>query len=669
MPKRLISPGGFFRPTIFVLLAIIGFGCSHNDVTRSPAVPDSYPPVLSVTLASRTDGGLPGRTITLSIEGQARDEGIAKWRISVDGCVQNEDSGICSPPTRVFSRKESILIPAEPDDDSILEISVTIFDSRGDSSKYEHMIMPFDTTPPEMILMHDSSLAYTPGEAVSIHAMAQDDQALSYFVLRTGGAYEWEDTIYLAQPYPVRVDTHFVINLPNTSYNDITISFEATAYDAGLNATTVTLDHNIRLTEKIDPKISVRFMTDTADVRNGDMVKFWVIGRARVPLKTIGYTAGFSSPLQSEELTQEYLPAADSALFSMCIPDSEFCHNRLTIVARCEDAFGNTNWSQLQFCVSNRIRLDQAVEIPVEGYISQILVDSVRGVVYLVNRDLDRIDVYSPASYSIIGSFAAGDSPVSADFAFGGKQLIVSNFFDLTLTIIDLARVDPAPVSTIDLSQYGEYPVSTLRKVVTTADNRVIVLIDGSPHVVDLSNGSVESPDWLNKLDRISNIAISSDRKILVMGSFDNYIYRYDFIEDILSTTPTEWPAHVVACNDDGSLIWAFTLDYDHRNALFDGNLSLLKTFDLPSCYVGFTFGVFAHNRNEIFNCSLVDAALSIIDADGLFLKEQVNFETDQDVVLWSLALNRANDRLFLAVMTSPGDNGFSLFDIPVRPK
>jgi len=102
---------------------------------------------------------------------------------------------------------------------------------------------------------------------------------------------------------------------------------------------------------------------------------------------------------------------------------------------------------------------------------SDAILDESRSVLYLVNQNANRVDVYDYVNKIVIRSIAAGSSPVAAAISMDNQFLYVSNNGDSTMSVIDLGR--GTGTQTISLSAKPE-------GLEVGRDGRVLVTTEGA---------------------------------------------------------------------------------------------------------------------------------------------------------------------------------------------
>src|SRR5690349_15781471 len=75
---------------------------------------------------------------------------------------------------------------------------------------------------------------------------------------------------------------------------------------------------------------------------------------------------------------------------------------------------------------------------PLSGTPSDLLLDEGRGLLYLVNSNANRVDVYDYVNRKQNGPIAVGTFPLSAAISPDGKYMYVSNTQSTTLSVVDL---------------------------------------------------------------------------------------------------------------------------------------------------------------------------------------------------------------------------------------
>ncbi|MDQ6677156.1 MAG: hypothetical protein M3Z09_07655 [Acidobacteriota bacterium] len=106
--------------------------------------------------------------------------------------------------------------------------------------------------------------------------------------------------------------------------------------------------------------------------------------------------------------------------------------------------------------------------IPLGGTPSDLVLDSGRQKLYLVNSSSNRIDIFSTSTNQVIGNIGVGKAPLSAAISMDGAFLYVTNSGTSTLSVIDLGtqRVTqtvslPAVPEGVEVGNDGRPVVST----------------------------------------------------------------------------------------------------------------------------------------------------------------------------------------------------------------
>ena len=116
------------------------------------------------------------------------------------------------------------------------------------------------------------------------------------------------------------------------------------------------------------------------------------------------------------------------------------------------------------------------------GTPSDIVLDESRSRLYLVNQNASRVDIYSYAESSLVGSIAVGSGPVAAAMSMDNSWLYVTNNSSSTLSVIDLAHGSvsqtvalPAKPEGVEVGQDGRVLISTEGTSTTDSVNSLVL--------------------------------------------------------------------------------------------------------------------------------------------------------------------------------------------------
>jgi len=105
------------------------------------------------------------------------------------------------------------------------------------------------------------------------------------------------------------------------------------------------------------------------------------------------------------------------------------------------------------------------------GTPSDIVLDELRGRLYLVNNHSNKVDIYGIAEQALIGSISVGLTPLSGAISMDGAFLYVTNQVSSSLSVIDLSA--RAVVQTITLPAQPQ-------GVEVGADGRALIATSGT---------------------------------------------------------------------------------------------------------------------------------------------------------------------------------------------
>jgi len=105
------------------------------------------------------------------------------------------------------------------------------------------------------------------------------------------------------------------------------------------------------------------------------------------------------------------------------------------------------------------------------GTPTDVILDEIRGRLYLVNSNANRVDIYDYNDKHVVGSYATGTTPLAAAISMDGQYLYVTNNGTSTLSVIDLNS--GLTTNTVSLPARPE-------GVEVGADGRVLVCTQGT---------------------------------------------------------------------------------------------------------------------------------------------------------------------------------------------
>ena len=103
------------------------------------------------------------------------------------------------------------------------------------------------------------------------------------------------------------------------------------------------------------------------------------------------------------------------------------------------------------------------------GTPSDIVLDELRGRLYLVNNFANRVDIYGIAEKQIVGSIGVGLTPLAAAISMDSAYLFVTNQQSSSLSVIDLGTRTVAQTVTLPAKPEGVAVGSDGRALISTA--------------------------------------------------------------------------------------------------------------------------------------------------------------------------------------------------------
>ena len=126
---------------------------------------------------------------------------------------------------------------------------------------------------------------------------------------------------------------------------------------------------------------------------------------------------------------------------------------------------------------------------PVLG-ISDLILDEPRGRLYLINSNLNRVQVYSIAQRTFLASINTGTRPLAGAMSRDGKFLYVTSYDQASLNVIDLDRSTvtrsvslPANPEGVAVGVNGKALITTIG---TGANNASNTLLTGTSCILTL---------------------------------------------------------------------------------------------------------------------------------------------------------------------------------------
>lgn len=123
--------------------------------------------------------------------------------------------------------------------------------------------------------------------------------------------------------------------------------------------------------------------------------------------------------------------------------------------------------------------------IPLGGTPSDIILDELRGRLYLVNDKANRVDIYSIPEKRVIGSIPVGKTPLAGAMSMDGAFLYVSNSDTSSLSVIDLGSgtviqtlLLPSRPEGVEVGSDGRVLVSMLGSVANGVPQGTLAVLD-----------------------------------------------------------------------------------------------------------------------------------------------------------------------------------------------
>jgi YVTN family beta-propeller protein len=127
---------------------------------------------------------------------------------------------------------------------------------------------------------------------------------------------------------------------------------------------------------------------------------------------------------------------------------------------------------------------------PLQGAISDVLLDPSRNVIYLSNYDNNRVDVFSTSSKQILNSIPVGKNPRGVALSADGSKLFVANLGDSSISIVD--PDGKTATTTVNLHPLLPFYPAILPDTVAPIDSNRAFVAEGESrtYIVDLSTGN-----------------------------------------------------------------------------------------------------------------------------------------------------------------------------------
>jgi uncharacterized protein (TIGR03437 family) len=133
--------------------------------------------------------------------------------------------------------------------------------------------------------------------------------------------------------------------------------------------------------------------------------------------------------------------------------------------------------------------------VPIAGSPTDIVYDSTRNRVYIVDTTQNRIDVYAPSQRALASPIPVDAQPLSAAISRNGKYLYVTSFSSSVLDVIDLdagavaATVSlPARPEAVAVGAEGRVLVTTVGATTSDTTTRLLLYDPASGLVLNISN-------------------------------------------------------------------------------------------------------------------------------------------------------------------------------------
>lgn len=219
-------------------------------------------------------------------------------------------------------------------------------------------------------------------------------------------------------------------------------------------------------------------------------------------------------------------------------------------------------------------------------------------LVAIANSSADYVTLVDPRTLEIVGNVPVGVGPEYVAFSPDGAWLYVTSPYDLTVTVVDVARREPVGTPLALDRKPGQLAVGADGRVyaLLRADEGAVAVIDPasrtvtatipvgrSPSAIAFGNGRVLAASFddstiavidptaarvvaTHEVETGSALAAHADRPVAYsMATFDNVIYAFDVEsgEILAEITTGDWP-NGGALTADGRFLWVVNEESDN---------------------------------------------------------------------------------------------------------
>ncbi|MBI4514828.1 MAG: hypothetical protein HY699_03305 [Deltaproteobacteria bacterium] len=223
-----------------------------------------------------------------------------------------------------------------------------------------------------------------------------------------------------------------------------------------------------------------------------------------------------------------------------------------------------------------------ATIVPIDGQLSDLVVDEVRGLLYVANQTRNRVDIVRLADCVQLPPLPVGCQPTSLDLDRTSRRLLVAPSAAEVLQVFDLDRT-PVRLTEHVLSGDG-WETPRPRVVAVDAQNRALFATDRYIRQLDLNTGVMRIRSELGSHWYPSPLRASGDRSILVCADQDgdaDLVY-YSTATDTLNSLVTREPIADVAVNEDGTQVLVKQENYIR---VYDRNFALQASIYQTGAY------------------------------------------------------------------------------------
>lgn len=669
-------------------LALTGVGCGDATAPPPPLSVEISVEHLGTPVIQTTEESVPTMACDVEFRASASGSGSAEWLgakalwyAGTDRSTPLDSSEVPTSEVRTAWQKTGI-------DAGETQFSVWTFTYGAPfTASVEYRYKPaggdektaaveFSCGPTTDIGTPDPSITELATTAVAGELEPGDTLTVDYTAASPTGM--WQTAVLLSGPCEVQqlfaeqletsVTRSIRIPLPAECRLGVPINVTAFARDAGLRTGARVLETHVALVDETPPTISPLFLpsmgsalADLAGVFfGGDSISVAFQARDNHALQSLHWEV-LPAGMATDGTLEVTGASASPAIFLHIRPEASG-PIQLRLYAR--DATGLT--SNVVTTTAGAANVYPTVEratasADVDGDTWDVVVDTRRGVAYLLQPNQGRISILSLSTMTVTGSIRMPSFPPDFDITTGGDSLIVVLPVDHALGVVDLTQASPQP-TLIPLTLLDPTLDQHPAHLRTLSNGKAFVSLAGSMPTayvlmeVDLATGAQTIRTDAGESGYVGGglLGRSLDHSVVVVNGGATYFQRYDVATDHFGARGSPAVNDVAPVLDATGRYVAIGLD------VYDQSLQHLRRVSSPILPGGVIATALSADGEELYqilsNTGLIRSRVS----DGAILDRTLN-------PISALEMRISDDGALLVTTREISDNSSKASTIDIR--